>query len=128
MVDELAVAGVLFAAVALISCLSVADRRVIRRMPRPAWVTVILLVPLAGPIAWFLAGRPHTTGVRRSAWRVALGVPEPPRPRAPEDDPDFLRSIDPPSAGGHADPQPQPDEDVTRPEDEQRGSESGSEG
>jgi hypothetical protein len=93
-VDELALVGVLFAAVALISCLSVSDKRAIRRMPRALWVMVILLVPLAGPVAWFLSGRPRATGAPRSGWRVAVGLPKRPRPPAPDDDPDFLRSIE----------------------------------
>jgi hypothetical protein len=96
-IDELALVSLLLAAIALISCLSVADKRVIRRMPRAVWVTAILLVPVGGPIGWFLFGRPRRTGPPRSRWRAALGRPEPPRPTAPDDDPDFLRSIDPPT-------------------------------
>jgi hypothetical protein len=71
---------------ALISSLS-ADR--VRNMPRALWVLVILLVPLAGPLAYFFFGRPvappHEGGpVRRTS----------PRPTSPDDDPDFLRSMD----------------------------------
>ena len=69
---------------ALIGALS-ADR--VRSLPRALWVLVILVVPLVGPIAYFLLGRPvappHEGGlVRRS-----------PRPASPDDDPDFLRSM-----------------------------------
>jgi hypothetical protein len=95
-IDELAVAHVLLGAVALISCLSVPDKRTIRRMPRALWVIVIVLVPLAGAIGWFLAGRPHRLGPSRSRWRRLLGPPPAPRPPAPEDDPEFLRSLDEP--------------------------------
>jgi Phospholipase_D-nuclease N-terminal len=98
-IDELAVIGVLFAAVALISCLSVGDKRTIRRMPRALWVLVIVLVPLVGPVAWFAFGRPRKPLTLRSGWRVAVGRPEQPRPPAPDDDPDFLRSLDPPGRG-----------------------------
>ncbi|MEU8814177.1 PLDc N-terminal domain-containing protein [Actinoplanes sp. NPDC048796] len=71
---------------ALISCLS-ADR--VRSAPRLVWVLVILLIPLLGPIAYFVWGRPlppPTEGgpVRRGASR----------PTSPDDDPDFLRSVD----------------------------------
>jgi hypothetical protein len=70
---------------ALISCLS-ADR--VRALPRALWVLVVLVLPLAGPIAYFVWGRPvparHSTPVRR---------PEP-RPAAPDDDADFLRTVD----------------------------------
>ena len=71
---------------ALISALS-ADR--VRNLPRALWVLVILLVPLAGPLAYFFLGRPVAPPreggpVRRTS----------PRPASPDDDPDFLRSMD----------------------------------
>jgi len=71
---------------ALIGALS-ADR--VRNMPRALWIVVILFVPLLGPLAYFLWGRPlppprEGGPVRRPA----------PRPSAPDDDPDFLRSVD----------------------------------
>jgi hypothetical protein len=71
---------------ALISSLS-ADR--VRAMPRALWIVVILLIPLIGPVAYFLFGRPvppprEGGPVRRT----------PPRPSSPDDDPDFLRSMD----------------------------------
>jgi Phospholipase_D-nuclease N-terminal len=95
-IDELAVIGVLFAAVALISCLSVSDKRTIRRLPRALWVLVIVLVPLVGPVAWFGLGRPRKPLRLRPGWRVTVGLPDQPRTPAPDDDPDFLRSLDPP--------------------------------
>ena len=27
-------------------------------LPRPAWIAIVALLPLAGPIAWLLFGRP----------------------------------------------------------------------
>jgi Phospholipase_D-nuclease N-terminal len=71
---------------ALIGTLS-ADR--VRTMPRALWVLVILVLPLLGPIAYFLWGRPvppprEDGPVRRSG----------PRPASPDDDPDFLRGVD----------------------------------
>jgi hypothetical protein len=117
-VDELALASLLFAVIALISCLSVEDKRTIRRMPRSLWVLVILLVPLAGPITWFLAGRPPTTRAARTSWRAMRGSPEPPRPQAPDDDPDFLRSLDAHTAGADDETLRQREEDPKRPEDE----------
>lgn len=106
MIDELAVVSLLLAAVALISCLSVADKRAVRRMPRAVWVTAIVLIPVGGPIGWFLFGRPHRVGPTRG-WRVAVGLPEPPRPKAPDDDPDFLQSLDRPT---EEDPEPEADD------------------
>jgi Phospholipase_D-nuclease N-terminal len=71
---------------ALISCLS-AERSRIRAMPRALWVVVILVLPIAGPVLWFLAGRPggmEPAGARRPR----------PRPSSPDDDPEFLRKLD----------------------------------
>jgi hypothetical protein len=81
-------AHVVLLALALISCLS-ADRQHIRALPRLLWVPLIVLVPVLGPVAWFVLGRPAT---RR---RPGPGVGKVRRPaRAPDDDPDFLRSLD----------------------------------
>jgi hypothetical protein len=70
---------------ALISCLS-ADR--VRNAPRFVWVLAILLIPLIGPLAYFLAGRPLPPPREGGPVRRA------PRPTSPDDDPDFLRSMD----------------------------------
>ena len=71
---------------ALISCLS-ADR--VRALPRALWVLVILVLPLAGPIAYFVWGRPVPAPHEGSPVRRAN-----PRPASPDDDPDFLRRMD----------------------------------
>ena len=71
---------------ALIGALS-ADR--VRALPRALWVLVILVIPLLGPIAYFVWGRPvpppHES---RPVHRAGS------RPSAPDDDPDFLRNVD----------------------------------
>ena len=80
-----AVQLVLFA-LGLISSLS-ADR--VRNAPRAVWVLAIVLIPLVGPIAYFLWGRPLPPPREGDpANRVR------PRPSAPDDDPEFLRSVD----------------------------------
>jgi phospholipase D-like protein len=71
---------------ALISSLS-ADR--VRNMPRALWVLAILLVPLIGPVSYFLWGRPVAPPHERSPIRRPG-----PRPSSPYDDPEFLRSVD----------------------------------
>jgi hypothetical protein len=81
----LAAVQLVLVVLALISALS-AER--LRTMPRALWVLVILLVPLIGPVAYFLAGRP----VSRPA---GLGPQATRRPSAPDDDPDFLKTLDP---------------------------------
>jgi hypothetical protein len=62
---------------ALIDCLQ-APRREVRAMPKPAWLAVVLLLPVVGAVAWLVAGRPR-----------AAAAP-PPRPVAPDDDTEFL--------------------------------------
>lgn len=82
------------AASALISCLSAEDDD-IKSIPRLWWILIILFFPIVGSIAWFVAGRANTTP--RNTWRIGGGFPERerPRPLAPDDDPEFLRSLDP---------------------------------
>ncbi len=70
---------------ALISCLS-ADR--VRNAPRAVWVLVILLIPVIGPLAYFVWGRPQPPPSEGGQTR------RPPRPASPDDDPDFLRAVD----------------------------------
>ncbi|WIM95566.1 PLD nuclease N-terminal domain-containing protein [Actinoplanes oblitus] len=77
----LAAVALVMLILALIACLS-AER--VRAMPRLLWVLVVLFIPLAGSIAYFLWGRPASPAVRRPAAR----------PSSPDDDPDFLRSMD----------------------------------
>jgi hypothetical protein len=71
---------------ALISVLS-AER--VRNAPRLVWVLLIVLIPLLGPISYFVWGRPlaaprEGTPIRRTKAR----------PSSPDDDPEFLRSMD----------------------------------
>lgn len=61
----------------------------VRNMPRALWVLVILLIPLFGPLAYVFWGRPKAPP--REKGPVLRGRP---RPAAPDDDPDFLRSVD----------------------------------
>ncbi len=76
---------------ALVDCLLTRRGAVPRRW---AWVLLILLLPLIGPMAWLLLGRP-----RRQP-------PKPPpgrdQPLAPDDDPDFLRRLRPPDDADRA--------------------------
>jgi hypothetical protein len=76
----LAAAALVLLILALISALS-AER--VRNAPRAVWIPVILLIPIAGPTAYLVWGRPVSTG--RRTFR---------RPSAPDDDPEFLRSVD----------------------------------
>lgn len=89
----LAAVQVVLVVLALISCLS-AERNRIRALPRPIWVLVILLLPFIGAVAWFLAGRPTGQTPGPGGWPSASGPGPRPKPSSPDDDPDFLRSLD----------------------------------
>jgi hypothetical protein len=68
---------------ALIDCLT-SDRRRIRGLAKGWWVVVVVLLPLVGPLAWLVAGRPRARPRPTRRPPVAL---------APDDDPNFLRTI-----------------------------------
>jgi hypothetical protein len=79
----LAAAQLVLFVLALISVLS-ADR--VRNAPRALWVLLIVLVPLLGPVAYFLWGR--TTPAPQEGRPTRKG------PSSPDDDPEFLRTVD----------------------------------
>ena len=62
------------------------DPQQVRQLPRGVWA-LIVLIPIAGPVGWLVYGRPNGD-------EVVQTVPKPrPRVIAPDDDPDFLRSL-----------------------------------
>jgi Phospholipase_D-nuclease N-terminal len=80
---------------ALIDCLA-SDESEIRALPKVVWVFIILLFSPVGPIVWLVAGRPQKVTARPGVWSPGTGFPESTRPRrdvAPDDDPEFLRSL-----------------------------------
>lgn len=80
---------------AFIDCLNTPEKEV-RKLPKVVWVIVILLFGqvLLGPIAWFAVGRP-----RKNA---PYGATRPQERRwvAPDDNPEFLKSLGGDSADG----------------------------
>jgi hypothetical protein len=71
-----------------------------RALPKAAWVIVVLLLPLIGVVAWWVAGRPEGHGPRplSAHERAQPAFPEYNRPgRAaatdPEKDEEFLRQV-----------------------------------
>lgn len=66
---------------ALIDCLQ-APPQSVRGMRKPLWLLTIL-IPVAGALAWLVAGRPRTPRRRQA----------PRRPVAPDDNPEFLRQM-----------------------------------
>ncbi|MEZ2388434.1 PLD nuclease N-terminal domain-containing protein [bacterium RCC_150] len=61
------------------------DHRYTRGISKPAWIVVMILLPILGAILWFLFGRPY--GNRAVAQPLS-------HPTAPDDDPDFLRNLE----------------------------------
>ncbi|MEG3635581.1 PLD nuclease N-terminal domain-containing protein [Micromonospora palythoicola] len=84
---------IVLAVCALISCLS-AEEDGIRHLPRIAWLLIILFFPLVGSIAWFVAGRERRPAGGSTSWASGARPAERRRPVAPDDDPEFLRSIE----------------------------------
>ncbi|WP_285728265.1 PLD nuclease N-terminal domain-containing protein [Psychromicrobium xiongbiense] len=72
----------------LIDCLR-SDADQVRSVPKAAWVLLILLLPVIGVVLWLILGRPRyrsaSTAARPTGYRPAL--------RAPDDDEEFLRSL-----------------------------------
>ncbi len=70
------------------------DSALIRNLPKLAWLAVIILVPILGPVAWIALGRPHGAALLPGTQGVA-GPPrsKAKRPLAPDDDPEFLRRL-----------------------------------
>jgi hypothetical protein len=71
---------------AAIDCLR-SDDAEIRGLPKPLWLLVIVAVPLFGGVMYILLGRQPAPGSPTSRRLRTI---------APDDDPDFLRSLDPP--------------------------------
>ena len=67
----------------------------LRPLPRTMWVLLILLLPLAGPAAWFAFGRPRRAAKHDNARAdrpgAAGGVAS--GPLGPDDDPEFLDEL-----------------------------------
>ncbi|TQJ49450.1 PLD nuclease N-terminal domain-containing protein [Phycicoccus sp. SLBN-51] len=78
--------GIALTVYAAVDCIQTEEDRV-RNLPKLVWVFLILLFAVAGPLAWFIAGRP------RGQWPTRGPGQRPSAPRGPDDDPDFLRNL-----------------------------------
>lgn len=73
---------------ALIQCVQTPAHRV-RSIAKPGWIVAIILLPLIGACLWFWLGRPNDSASGPAArQRPATG------PSAPDDNPEFLRSLE----------------------------------
>ncbi|WP_285240413.1 PLDc N-terminal domain-containing protein [Pseudarthrobacter sp. MEB009] len=61
------------------------DGRQTRGISKPAWIVVMIVLPVVGAILWLLIGRPRGTPPQQQARR---------HPTAPDDDPEFLRNLE----------------------------------
>ncbi|MGI5338752.1 PLD nuclease N-terminal domain-containing protein [Streptomyces sp. CA-181903] len=81
---------------AFIDCLNTPEEEV-RKLPKTAWVIIILLFGevLLGPVAWLAVGRPRAAS-GRAGRRGASGAGGSGGRGwvAPDDNPEFLRSLD----------------------------------
>jgi hypothetical protein len=68
---------------AVIDLIRIENERV-RGIPKAAWVVIVVLLPIIGPLLWFIIGRERFGRVR---------APGPAAPVAPDDDPAFLTSL-----------------------------------
>lgn len=69
----------------MVDCL-MTPRHKVRVLPKIAWVPIILLLPLLGPGLWLGFGKAREP--RNSGGPARKG------PRAPDDDPEFLRNVE----------------------------------
>lgn len=96
----------LFELVLLVYCafdIATTPAKAVRRLPKTAWLLVVLVLPLFGGISWLVWGRPAREavatvreGAAGDASDPRLSRPARPASRAvaPDDDEDFLRMLD----------------------------------
>lgn len=61
------------------------DRRLTRGISKPAWIVVMVVLPVIGAALWFIFGRPRGSRPAKQTFR---------HPTAPDDDPEFLRALE----------------------------------
>ena len=74
------------------------DEGAIRHLPKLPWLLLVLFFPLAGSVAWLVAGRPAGPSRPRAYERDVPAYPEYDRPgraaaSSPEEDEAFLRKV-----------------------------------
>ena len=88
---------------ALLDCARTPDESMPARMPKYLWITLVVLFPTVGPIAWIIFSRVRAAEerggyVEPTVWSSKEGTtfrrPQRPRPMAPDDDPEFLRDLE----------------------------------
>jgi hypothetical protein len=82
---------------AFIDCISTKDDD-IRHMPKPLWAILVLLFPLVGSISWLIAGKKRSPAAEgwsgvRAGGGTGMGRGSSRQWVAPDDNPDFLKSL-----------------------------------
>ncbi|MYV66021.1 hypothetical protein GT043_08765 [Streptomyces sp. SID2131] len=86
---------------AFIDCLNTPEEEV-KHLPKPVWAIVILLFSIVGAIGWIVAGKERGAGGRRGAFG-ARGAGGAGGWVAPDDNPEFLKSLEDDGSGAKAD-------------------------
>ena len=87
---------------ALLDCARTPEESMPARMPKFLWITLIVLFPTIGPIAWIIVSRVKALRsaaayVEPTVWSSKEGTTfraAAARPMAPDDDPEFLRDLE----------------------------------
>ena len=103
----IALVQILLAVYALVDCLRTDKSELPGRLPRVFWLLIIIVVPLFGPLAWIViswASKAESADGRIEIPRNPLEIfrgsgersrsQEPEIPQAPDDNPDFLFSLE----------------------------------
>ena len=87
----------------LLDCARSPEESMPARMPKFLWILLIVTTPMVGPIAWIITSRVKAAEdkggvVEPTIWSAPEGTtfhrPARRRPVAPDDDPEFLRSLE----------------------------------
>jgi hypothetical protein len=106
--------AVALAVYALFSCVQTRAKDV-PYLPKLVWLVLIVFAPFVGPVAWLLVLRAQGPQPQRAPVAGRSAPRRPTRPVAPDDDPDFLASLEP-----YRDPRlsdPLTDQPTDRPKD-----------
>lgn len=89
---------------ALIDCARHEDDEMPGRLPKPLWIVIVVIFPLAGAVAWLVVSRvelakkqrrrPSGSGYSAPGQPTRYTPPRRTRQLAPDDDPDFLAELE----------------------------------
>ncbi|HEV7742580.1 MAG TPA: PLDc N-terminal domain-containing protein [Pseudolysinimonas sp.] len=79
----------IYAAITIYSIVDIAliERDRVKGLPKILWILIVVVIPIVGAVLWFLLGRERLSERGGGRGGVRRG------PRAPDDDPEFLRKL-----------------------------------